>query len=520
MTGLLTRVLYRPSSPMLLLLLCGLPLLLAGWVLMSRDIMRVDYSVMDLLYSLAGAWQYHSGQTQHVDFHEPVGGLNFLLIWAGFHLVGFSPFAFLVGQIVAALGLFAVALAITGRRLPLMAGAVFILSVTLPALMPTDFGDYIGEFGFAMAYNRYGWCAIAIFCLILFAPPRPSRVGSGIDVACALLLLLAIFYVKITYFLVGLGALVLALIVSDHVRADRRVWIAVGLLAVGNAMAPYSHPYLADLHWAIISDLPQTKISRLVGEGLFGNGFEICIYTAGLITAIWLWRQGRATVGLPLTALFLIGAAFMLYTQNTQPHGLPLGAVVMFLLYGALGPYRGPSGWLVPAILLLPSALIALTAAGSFAAYFLLSVPSEKLWIVEDTRARGIAVPIRKMMEPDLRPQTGYLSNVLEATSFFSAGGYPPGRIRVIDRVNPLPFMLGYPPPRGGDLFWEPTSPPRPTEEILGDVDYVLVPVRWSSSPALTKAAHERFAPYLAAHFVKREETQSWILYVRMTPRG
>ena len=111
------RLLYQRPSLAMVILLSALPLLLAGWLLLSRDIMLAEQNTMDLLFNLAGAWQFHLGRTQHVDFHEAVGPLNFLLTQAGFHLVGFSPFAFLAGQMLAVLGLSVMAVAAAWRRL-------------------------------------------------------------------------------------------------------------------------------------------------------------------------------------------------------------------------------------------------------------------------------------------------------------------------------------------------------------------------------------------------------------------
>lgn len=517
-TGLMARLLYQRPSLGMLTLLSALPLLLAGWLLLSRDVMLAEQNAMDLLFNLAGAWQFHLGRTQHVDFHEAVGPLNFLLTQAGFHLVGFSPFAFLAGQMLAVLGLSLMAVVAAGRRLPLAAAVIFVLSVALTAMMPTNVGNAPDVFTFAMSYNRYGWGAIAILCLILFAPPRWSPARDSIDILCGLLLLLAMFYVKITYFLVGVGALALALTISDHVRDRRGAWLAVGLLVLGNALAPHSHPYLADLQWAIISGLPSTGARRLLLDGVLGNSMEIAIYGAGLVTGFWLWRQGRAPLALPVAALFLIGAGIMLFAQNTQIRGLPLGLVILFMLYGALTPYHGMGRWLVPILLLLAPSLTVLSAAGTIGAYAVMAVPSDRLLIARDTNARDLAVPMRSESVNNLRSQTIYFTSILEAASLFAPGRHKPGRIMLIDRVNPLPFMLGFPPPRGGDLFWEATAPPRPTPEMLDDADYVLVPTKFSTSPGLTQAAHERFAPYLEAHFTVREETEYWILYARTVP--
>ncbi len=499
----------------LLVLLSGLPLLLAGWLLMSRDIMLMQYNLTDLLFNLSGAWQFHEGRVQHVDFHEAVGPLNFLLTQAGFYLVGFSPFAFLAGQMLAVAGLFVMAVAVAVRRLPLAASILFVLFVALQAMMPTNVGNPPTAFTFAMAYNRYGWSAIAILCLLLFAPPRWSRSSDVVDVLCGTLLLFAMFYIKITYFMVGLGALALALLISDHIRIRWHIWLAIWLLALGNTLAPYSQPYLADLWWAIISGLPATGARRLLVDGVLGNSWELSVYGAGLIACIWLWRRGLAPVGLPLAALFLIGAGVMLFAQNTQAAGLPLGLVILFLLYGAI-PRYGTKQWAIPAILLLAPAFTVAAAAGSIAAYAAMAVPSAKLLIARDTNARDIAVPMRSDSVNNLRSQTIYLSSLLDAASLFAPGRHPPGKIRTIDRVNPLPFMLGFPPPHGGDLFWEKSAPPRPTEEMLGDADYVLVPTQFSTAPGLSRAAHERFAPYLAAHFAVRDKTDYWILYARI----
>ncbi|MFV3130387.1 hypothetical protein [Niveispirillum sp. KHB5.9] len=516
--GLTARPPYLSSSPGTLILLAGLPLLLAGWALLAPDIVLSDHNVLDLLFNLSGAWQFQSGRVQHVDFHDAIGPLNFLLTLAGFQIVGFKASAFLVGQLLIAMVLFGVATAAAYRRLPLAASVVFVLFVTLLAMMPTNVGQPLNAFTFAMAYNRYGWSAISILCLILFIQPRPSRAGDVVDMGCALLLLLVMFYLKITYFLVGIGALVLALLISSHVRVRWRAWSVMVLLALGNAIAPHSHGYLADIHWAILSDLPRTGLRRLL-VSVLRNGAELSIYGCGLIVATWLWQQGRATAALPVAMLFLIGAAIILFSQNTQEMGLPLGVVTLFLLYGALPPLRNPSGWVVPAVLLVMPAMTALAAAGTIASYFILAVPSDRLLIAEVAQARGIAVPLRAEGENDLRSQTVYLASVLDAASLFAPDRHPPGRIRVVDRVNPLPFMLGFPPPHGGDVFWEPTAPPRPVEEMLGDADYVLVPTKFSSAPALTRAAQKRFAPYLQKHFMVREETEYWILYTRQTVR-
>ncbi|MFX9097125.1 hypothetical protein ABTN72_18775, partial [Acinetobacter baumannii] len=86
-------------------------------------------------------------------------------------------------------------------------------------------------------------------------------------------------------------------------------------------------------------------------------------------------------------------------------------------------------------------------------------------------------------------------------------------------RVNPLPFMLGAPPPRGGYLWWEPTLPARPAELLLGDADHVLLP-RHFTTPAFESLVATHYADYLARHFPYRRETGHWTVLSRRPPVG
>jgi hypothetical protein len=72
----------------------------------------------DFVYNLSGAWHLLYGHVAHVDFHEPVDQLNFILTLLGFELVGPTPFAFLVGVAIVTAGVFASASLAALRRLP------------------------------------------------------------------------------------------------------------------------------------------------------------------------------------------------------------------------------------------------------------------------------------------------------------------------------------------------------------------------------------------------------------------
>src|SRR5216683_3808639 len=90
-SGLLATLMVADSSLAALMLLASLPLIAATWALLSPAHLLSRTMTWDLLFNLAGAWQLHFAHVPHVDYHDPVGQLHFLLTAAGFHFFGPSP---------------------------------------------------------------------------------------------------------------------------------------------------------------------------------------------------------------------------------------------------------------------------------------------------------------------------------------------------------------------------------------------------------------------------------------------
>ncbi len=513
--GRLALALLRDGEPhwAVLALVAGLPVALAAWALLASGRVLIEFGATDFLFNLAGGWQVFNGRLPHVDFHEPVGLLTFWLTALGFRLVGPTPLALPVGETIACAALFGAAMVAAGRRLALVPAASFVLFAALPAIMPFNVGESLDSYSFAVAYNRYGWGAMAILALILFVPPRGRRTGSWPDLSLALALLIALFYTKITYFLVGLALLAAALAVAGHLRAARPAWIAVLALAAANALAPYSHPYLADIHWHLAAGAAPVGPGSLL-RVVFANGAECALYGMAFVAGLVLWRSGRAPLRVPVAVGLLLAAGLALLSQNTQAQGLPLGAVGLFVLYvaatGLVGPGRAvPAVPVLAALLLMPlmaSGAVALGLAG----YWLAASQPAALWIADRTNLHGLALPGTAPRNP---AQARYLASLLEITDWFAATGGQAGRVQLLDRVNPLPFMLGEPPPHGGDLWWDSDFPLRPPAEILGDADYVVL----AKAPArlLPAGMHASYLPYIEANFPHRAETAGWIIYGR-----
>jgi hypothetical protein len=529
------------TSPANLALLAGVPLLVALWALLAPGLVLSHEMTWDFLYNLSGAWHLQHGHVAHVDFHEPVGQLNFLLTLLGFELVGPTPFAFLVGVAIVAAVVFASASVAAMRRLPILPAALFVIFVTLLVLMPANVGDRPNAYSFAMSYNRYGWSLLSILALILFLPPRDRVAGDWIDVANAGLLLMALFYLKVTYFAGGLGFVGLAILISPHIRARLSVWLAIGGLTVANAVAPWNHPYLLDILHAAAAGAVRASVTFHLNN-LFANSEGYAPYAAGLVAAVWMWACGIAPLRLPLAIAGILAIGAFVLSQNHQSHGLPVGIVIAFLLYGPIRERFGPAVPVLPMLMVFPLFAIG-ASAFSLAGYHAHASREALLQVVDCTQLKGLAVPAERqgllaafadgrfgsallnwarVSQPrfELSPAE-YVETIVEAATLVGSGRHRRGGIVVLDQVNPFPFMLGWPPPRGGNLWSGPGAPVRPAGEVFAEADYVLIP-KFSTYSAWTERAQLEYGLYLSQNFPASEETQSWIVLSRpgaVTPR-
>jgi hypothetical protein len=533
-----------PASPFLVLVLAGLPVLVAAWALLSPPVMLSKAMTQDLLFNLSGAWHVYSGQVAHVDFHDPTGRLSFLLTALGFVLLGPGPFAFLVNVAIMTGVLFLAAWLAAARRLPLLPAVLFVMFASLLALMPANVGDRPDEYSFAMSYNRYGWSAYSILALILFVAPseRPNERGdrAWIDIATAGGLLAAMFYLKITYFAAGLATVGFAVLFHPHVGRHWRAWLAVSALLILNALAPHNHAYLADILASAHSGAVRKSLMLHVNNFIAATG-QYAPYLAAVVVALWMSWSQRESFRFPLTLIFLLAMSFLLLSQNSQAAGMPSVMVILFVLYDRLRlsfagqRNREIAPWLLT-LLLFPLFAVGGYAA-SIAGYHAQARDARGLYTVDRTNLKGLAVPEGERgtflsfshsfdypAQPTARsgPQPApalyrlsdyeYVLVLMEAADLLA--GRSPGGIALLDSVNPLPFMLGRAPARGANLWSTWSAPKRPADQYLGGVRYMLVP-KFPTSPQWTDDLMRLYGAYLEGHFRWAAESRCWILLQR-----
>lgn len=526
------------TSPVHLVLLSALPVALAMWAMLSPDVVLSNDMTWDFIYNLSGAWHLWNGQTPHVDFRDPLGVLSFAPTALGFRLVGLSPAAFLVGASLVTLVAFMSATLAAMRRLPLVPALFFVVFVSLLVLRPANVGESLTAYTFAMSYNRYGWSLLAILTLILFVPPRDDRRLDVLDTVIAGVLLAALFYLKITYFAAGLALAGLAATINPHLRGRPALPIIIVLLLVLNAVAPWNHAYLTDILEAVESGAVRSKLTFHVNN-FFTNGEGSAAYVAAMLFSAWLWWRGLASPRLPIAVTGILVVALFVLSQNHQTHGLPAAIVIAFLLYDHLRRRGDAMASAAPVLMIFPL-FVMFASAVSIWAYHVRTENRSDLQIVGQTNLKGLAVPIERSGLLDafaagkpshallnwsraLQPHveltaTEYVDTILEAADLLNDGSHRPGGIVVLDQVNPFPFMLGWVPPRGGNLWSASGVPVRPAVEIFGDADYVLIP-KFSTDAAWTERTVKAYTDHLSKHYPKVEDTRSWTLLSRPSRR-
>lgn len=522
-----------PASLATLVLAAGLPVLAAARAVLSPPYLLSSEMTWDLMFNLSGAWHLRYGHMAHVYFHEPVGVLTFLLTEAGFWLIGPTPRAVLGGMTIVAAAIFAMGCFVAWRRLALLPAVLFVVFACLIVLMPANVGDHPNAYSFAMSYNRYGWSGLTVLAMILFQPAdQRGAAGDIAEMACAAILLVALFYLKITYFAVAIGLLAIAFAACPQIRARWRGWIVVALAGAALLLLPANRPYLADLVAAADAGIVRDDAAFFFND-FAGHLPEYAPYFAAVGLAAWFWRRGDAPARLPIAMGSLLLASLLLLSQNSQSHGVPLAVVSAFVLHDHLRRRR-----IAPALLLAILALPVASIVGSTVSLqgYHSRMGEGGLLVVEKTNLRGLAVP----SEPEgmlaafadgkdgyrllnraraIRPRYElspyeYVQTLIEAAALLQDSGLANGRIALLDQVDPLPFMLGLEPPRGGSLWSGAGAPTASAEAYLGDADHVLIP-KFTTNIAWTDKARATYGPYLAKHFALHRESRSWSLVSR-----
>jgi hypothetical protein len=320
---------------------------MAAWLLLGSGHVYSAEMTWDLLFNLDGAWRLYNGQLPHIDFHTELGSMPFALTALSFNLTGPSVLALPVGECLLSAVVLLLAIFAANGRLPLIPAVIFSTLCSLIILMPLNYGDTSGAYSFAMAYNRFGWSISTILFAVLFIEPLPGRRPLWKDCFICLAALLLVYYVKITYFAVGIAGLALAILLPGYIGAHRRKWVFVFVTAGLFAVAPFNIAYLQDIVLAALAGGARTSVAGYFAK-FVGHPAEYALAMTGCLLVTLFPRQEpyqNRPLAQGLGALFLLAAGAVLITQNAQSGGIPIYAVISLLVYRLTRDFVAERAW-------------------------------------------------------------------------------------------------------------------------------------------------------------------------------
>jgi hypothetical protein len=510
----------------------------------------VGQNMMDLFTFLDGAHRIRMGQIPHVDFISSLGaGTYFLhLTSLTFAAPGFSVFwanlLFLVLMLPVLL------------QLPEFLGvrrAAFVFALTAIAILAPiniDFGAHC-ELNFNTGYNRWG-AAILICAFVLMHSQRRVKY----EAISWLILLTYAFLIKINFFAVVLGAIIIKIIIAPRFRICGLGAIAffVSLLLSVELLSGSVSGYARDVSMAARVN-QESIVPMLIGTiRKFRLTFALLVVFSGVVAyygvkaLISVNASGRlslagalAVLRVPLSLAYMVFGTIFAESQN-------LGGIGFYplLVLAALAPLR--PGWMS---LPLPTALriavaAAVTAPFLYCAGYATACYGAHIFIRKLYTGIGDIAPLFPefsahkrviaeqydlerleasrglrdwVLHRDPRLYIFYLREVSDAVNVLRKEfGDSPPPMRTLDFADPFPALLKAPPAPGGYIALHylrtiSTKSYVPAERYFDGIRLVLVPncYLFELNPELVAL----YAPYLDKNFQPRRITNCWSAYVR-----
>ncbi len=219
----------------LLLLACSLAV---GWyVWRTGPVVNVRFG-HDVPIVLDGAWRVLNGQVPNVDFHSLFGPLFFLLAALGMVLGGPSLHALVALTLLLFFALAAWAWAIAWPRAHVITAMFFTALVGLVVVGTYHLGFDHTVVTYANLYNRYAYALLFILVFERVFPPLDAEGLQGtFGAASTGVVLVALLFIKFTFFVVALGFVVVCGFSRGRVEGRRA--LLVGSLVALVPMALY-----------------------------------------------------------------------------------------------------------------------------------------------------------------------------------------------------------------------------------------------------------------------------------------
>jgi hypothetical protein len=421
---------------------------------------------------------------------------------------------------------------------------------------PVNLGEDSNNVSYGMYYNSLGWAALTLLMLTYIGPFKISRTSGIIDDIVCGLILLFMFYVKVTYAVVGATFLVLMFVLEKDRRRRPSVIISFSVPLAG----ALGVELLYRLHWAYYQDLVMALGANSAVRGgvkhllsIIASNVQdlaLAIFAVGLLALQRLLRARDVFV-----LLLVAGSSVLILNQNTQVRGLATIVFILALCAERLARASHEVGrkpaWsaLYAAIALLVVfvvtpitsrglALARHAAAPPFRHVLLTDMPRELdgfvvedhnlIWWLRTPEGETVRRLIKDGNFEALRHyeapfqslfQTEYIATVSDGIDVLKRLAPEGKSVVVLDFNNPFSFTLGLPPPRGDALINHvdrilSRNHPIPAEEYFASATFVMIP-RVPVLPETRDYLVDVYGGHLARHFRPVAESRYWTVLRR-----
>lgn len=544
----------RGSRAVILPVAAFTTLILFAWAASARGAMYESWA-QDIFVPLEGVIHLKHGQLPHLDFGTPVGCLYYFIQYLPTLIAPLSARTAIWSNLIVAVVAFSFTAWIAYGRLPAWLAAVTSLYTGLVALSTRQLGEKLIIVTNNASYNRWSWAMLAVSALLLALPhPRATQRTTVIEGSVVGLLLAALFMIKITYFVAGVGLLILALVTVRRTTPFRFGAAAAIVLIVVLASVQIStgmiSAYLAEMRATVAVQPTKLRLASAFNLALaFAPGGLVVV-----LLALWAPRRPSkrwSTLSPILLALAIFAMGWAVAIQNhPEPENpmLPIAALVAW--YGGRSFDDDETGTtLVPdsdgqllvllrrlasplviiGVFLIPMVqdigTLAWTARGA-------TIADPKLAWLQSTPMRDLrimATPWRT--EQSTSPNAfdndvQYLESLGEGVSLLRSHIGKRHDVTVLPLTwnNPWPTLLGLRPVRHELAWWHDgrtfNSQIHPdAAQLLGAIDYVFVPNRYYMYDT-TIAMSAIYSQNLRRDFHPVGKTGNWTLYARNNCAG
>ncbi|UPU34322.1 hypothetical protein M1B72_12765 [Geomonas paludis] len=491
----------------------------------------------DIFFLLDNGWRVVTGQRPHLDYTSPWGPLSFLVVAAGLAVSRFSVDAIGYGN-----AMFAFAVGIWGYRIcrdtvPAWARLLLCLYLALLVVSPYSLGWGALNSSHAMFYNRYGYALLGV--LMIEALPRGGDLPDGDwllgGVSTGAVTALCLF-LKANYFAAAI-LLIGASLLWRPFGKRRLAGIAAGFFLVSLAFLAY----LQFDAGAILRDLDIAAGARSKSFSYAEVFRKFTLNTLSLLFVLLLTTQsarakgeGKGTRRLAgvLLGCFVFAVDMLLLCSNQQYSELPLTAIYSLWVVIDLGVWsrNNPGGEARRSSVGVKSTLLIGTV------FILVSFFSQlaglAYGVMQKAHPSGGA-SVTRFIEPRLKEMLlyddeaephsnghAYVESVNDGTLLLRQSSAPSEKVLTMDMMNPFPYALGRPAPKGGMAAiaynYTFSDSHRPSDaRFFGDTDIVMVPKQPAAPGRMNAGLMRIYTPALQARFRLAAESNQWYLYRR-----